>query len=62
MAEAPRPSQPAPDPLSAGDYPEKRGAIVGAKAPSRVLCQLEKGWDSLHFVFVGEDGEENAVH
>ena len=29
---------------------------------STVLCQGEKGWDSLHFVFVGEDGEEDAVH
>jgi hypothetical protein len=26
------------------------------------MCQGEKGWDSLHFVFVGEDGEEDAVH
>ncbi len=29
---------------------------------SRVLYQVEKGQDSLHFVFVGEDGEEDAVH
>ena len=29
---------------------------------SKVLCQGEKGRDSLHFVFVGEDGEEDAVH
>ena len=29
---------------------------------ARVLCQGEKGRDSLHFVFVGEDGEEDAVH
>ena len=29
---------------------------------SQVMCQGEKGWDSLHFVFVGKDGEENAVH
>jgi len=29
---------------------------------SKVLCQGEKGQDSLQFVFVGEDGEEDAVH
>ena len=29
---------------------------------SKVLCQTEKGRDSLHFVFVGEDGEEDTVH
>ncbi len=29
---------------------------------SKVMCQGEKGWDSLHFVFVGEESEENAVH
>src|SRR6202161_3743137 len=29
---------------------------------SKVMCQGEKGWDSLHFVFVGEDSEEDAVH
>jgi hypothetical protein len=26
------------------------------------MCQGEKGWDSLHFVFVNEDSEEDAVH
>jgi malate/lactate dehydrogenase len=36
--------------------------LVDRKVTSRVMCQLEKGWDSLHFVFVGEDGEEDAVH
>jgi hypothetical protein len=29
---------------------------------SSVLCQGEKARDSLHFVFVGEDGEADAVH
>ena len=29
---------------------------------SKVLCQGEKGWDSLHFVFMSKDGEEDAVH
>ena len=32
------------------------------RVTSRVLCQGEKGRDSPHFVFVGEDGEEDAVH
>jgi hypothetical protein len=29
---------------------------------SIVLCQQEKGTDALRFVFVGEDGEQDAVH
>ena len=35
---------------------------VRESVTSAVMCQGEKGWDSLHFVFVGEDGEEDAVH
>jgi hypothetical protein len=40
-------------------WPDQRS---GGGVTSKVLCQDEKGWDSLHFVFVGEDGEEDAVH
>ena len=29
---------------------------------SRVMCQGDGGADSLRFVFVYEDGEEDAVH
>ena len=36
--------------------------IKSAMVASRFMCQLEEGWDSLGFVFVGEDGEEDAVH
>src|SRR6185312_15414578 len=49
LAITPRHSEPAPRPPS-------------RQVTSKVLCQGEKGWDSLHFVFVGEDGEEDAVH
>ena len=33
-----------------------------ASATSRVMCQGERGAYSLCFVFVDEDGEEDAVH
>ena len=32
------------------------------QATSRVMCQGERGAYSLCFVFVDEDGEEDAVH
>src|SRR6202044_2142779 len=35
---------------------------LSLRVMSKVMCQGEKGWDSLHFVFVGEDSEEDAVH
>ena len=34
----------------------------GTRATSRVMCQGERGAYSLCFVFVDEDGEEDAVH
>jgi len=36
--------------------------VSGQEKCSVFLYQGEKGRDSLHFVFVGEDGEEDAVH
>jgi uncharacterized membrane protein YeaQ/YmgE (transglycosylase-associated protein family) len=32
------------------------------RVTSIVLCHEERGTDSLHFVLVHEDGEEDAVH
>ena len=41
-----------------------RMLALAAEKPvtSRVVCQGEEGRDSLVLVFVGEDGEEDAVH
>ena len=37
------------------------GKRFKAGATPRAMCHGEKGWDSLHLVFVGEDGEEDVV-
>jgi hypothetical protein len=36
--------------------------VVSILVTSTVMRQGEKSWDSPYFVFVGEDGEEDAVH
>ena len=54
---------PVADILLQRDPQEPTGDGVGdGLATSRVMCQGERGAYSLCFVFVDEDGEEDAVH